>query len=167
MLPILAIRAAFSNLPIAIGLGVAALLPIALAREFAAVLPSDGDGFTVDTAHPYDEGFASYALGFLLPAVMVPLDDPGAIAAMVAFFLFFGWIWVHGYLGHQNPVLALMGWHCWQATVRRNGVTTAVPEDVIMLTNLERVGMGTTVWVAAYDGRVWYARKRRGESASG
>ena len=159
--PLLAVRVLFANPAIAGLIAIAGIAPVLLAREFHAIVPSGGDTWTVDEITPSDEGFANYALGFLLPAILVPLDDPGTIAALALFFVMFGWIWTHGYLGHQNPVLALLGWHCYAVRVHRGELTKHVEEAAMLLTDRQQLGWGNEVQIVAYDGPIWYSKAAR------
>lgn len=166
--PLLAVRVLFVNPAIAVLIAVVGIAPILLAREFHRVLPPDGDTWTLVEIAPSDEGFANYALGFLLPAILVPLNDPGTVAALGLFFAIFGWIWTHGYLGHQNPALALLGWHCYVVRVRRTELgREGVPEGALLLTDRRSLGPDSTVSIAAYDGPIWYSRAERKGAAGG
>lgn len=164
--PLLAVRVFFVDPVIAGLIVVVGMSPILLAREFHRLLPKLGDTWTIVDASPSDEGFANYALGFLLPAILVPLDEPGTIAALAIFFVIFGWIWTHGYLGYQNPALALMGWHCYTVHVTRDELGDDAPvEGALLLTDEPGITEKSKVHIAAYDGPIWYSRaKARGGS---
>jgi hypothetical protein len=159
--PLLAVRVLFQNPAIAALIAIIGLAPILLAREFHRILPPNGDTWTLDEMTPSDEGFTNYALGFLLPAILVPLDDPGTIAALALFFAIFGWIWSHGYLGHQNPALALLGWHCYSVRVHRGELSEQAAEAAMLLTDRQQLGPRSKVQIAAYDGPIWYSKAER------
>jgi hypothetical protein len=82
-------------------------------RRGASMLPKR----IVCSCEPADDGYVSYALGFLLPAALIP-PNPWDVAGLMAFVVFFALIWNRTNMNYQNPVLALLGWHAWAATVK-------------------------------------------------
>lgn len=160
VLPMLALRELYVD-PLRAGiLAGASLIPIAAASWLVGGLPhAVGQQYRVTQAEIADDGFAGYALGFLLPVALVDITNSGAMAGLLAFLGLFGVMWINSNLGHQNPVLALLGWHCWKATLEREGVDSPTPNEAFVITNVS-MAKGVVVMVRQYDGPVWYAVRR-------
>lgn len=162
-LPILAVRAAFVDIRVAMLLALACPITAAFAARFDRFLGGQAaDEWTVAEATPADDGFAAYALGFLLPAAFVSLDDIGSVAGLIVFFGLFGWLWTNSHLGHQNPALGYGGWHAWMVTLTMPEDRSSPPIErrLLLVTQARDLPSDSTVHIAAADGPVWFERPK-------
>jgi len=151
---ILALRSAFIWWLPSVGLWFLLVVAMLFTRLFLRKLRMDrGEKWEVVEATPADEGFEMYALGFLLPAAIMSLQDVSAIVGLSAFLALFGWTWTHSHLGHRNPMLALAGLHVWSVTLRRCGTHVQRP---VLLIGGSRLSKHDIVSVTAMDGPVFY-----------
>lgn len=166
-LPILSVRAVYIDVRVALLLAIACPITAAFAARFDRFLATESaDEWQVVEATPADDGFAAYALGFLLPAAFVSLDDSASVAGLIVSFGLFGWLWTKTHLGHQNPALAYAGWHVRMValTMPEDSVDPPRQRRVLLITKTCEIAESSTVHVAAADGPVWYERPKPQES---
>jgi hypothetical protein len=108
---------------------------------------------TIVTVEPLRESLTSYAMGYLLPFVLVDLDDRLAVTAAAIFVTIVAVMYVRANLVYLNPLLALAGYRLWQVTVRQTpGPERAIPQ--LLLTRMGHVAVGDRIQTRAGDAHV-------------
>lgn len=154
---LLAVREAFVDLGRAALLLACSVPGAVVAVAFNHYLPAaEPANHVVVDAEVSDDGYAAFALGFLLPVALVDITSAGAMAGLMAFVAMFGLVWANSSVSYQNPVMALFGWHCWRVTLKRAGSRRGVAVQRVLLTRAGLVEPNDTIPVGQMDGPVWY-----------
>jgi hypothetical protein len=97
-------------------LALSAALAVEAVAAYLLLSSGNDDSFTVWTAEPQREAYTTYLLGYLLPVILVDLNDSSAVIAVIVFVALLGLVYVRSNLVYLNPLLALAGFRLFTAT---------------------------------------------------
>ncbi|HJP89058.1 MAG TPA: hypothetical protein VJ850_08495 [Candidatus Limnocylindrales bacterium] len=129
-------------------------LSIALAVEawasFQLLRGSGSSDLVLEDVQPQREAFTTYLLGYVLPFVLIDLNDSSAVSGAVAFVFILGLAAVRSNLVYLNPLLALAGFRLYAVSARLvPGPERAI--NLLLLAKESHLGRGDRLLVGGED----------------
>jgi hypothetical protein len=104
----------------AIGAIVIALLLLVVGWLIVTLLARGSEAdVTIVTAERLSDTAPNFMLGYVLPFLLLDLDDISAVIAGASFVALLGIAYVRGGMLYANPLLTLFGYHIWRVTGRQ------------------------------------------------
>jgi hypothetical protein len=140
-------------------LAAAVALTILAAAAFRLLSRSGTSEFTLQDVEPQREAFATYLLGYVLPFVLIDLDDRSAVTAALVFVLILGLVSVRSNLIYLNPLLALAGYRLYAVSAIQSPGPKE-PIRILLLSREPHITRGDRFVVGGEDADVRVARSR-------
>jgi hypothetical protein len=148
---LVAVRVASADSLLALELvALTALFVLVAALAFRILSTGNDDGFSIRTADPQREAFTAYLLGYLLPVILVDLNDTSAVTAVVLFLILLGIIFVRSNLIYLNPLLALAGYRLFACVGVLDSVETQ-ESTLLVLAKAPHLGSGDHIDLTGAD----------------
>ena len=148
---LVAVRVASSDWTLALALlALTVMLVVVAALAYRILSVGNEDGFSIRSADAQREAFTSYLLGYLLPVILVDLNDTSAVTAVALFLILLGVIFVRSNLIYLNPLLALAGFRLFACV----GVLDSVASQettLLVLAKAPHLGSGDYVDLTGAD----------------
>lgn len=137
----------------------AVLLVALAARSFTLLAGSGTSELVIDEVQPQREAFTTYLLGYVLPFVLIDINDSSAVMGAAAFVVILGLATIRSNLVYLNPLLALAGYRLYSVSgLQMPGPKT--PVHLLLLAREAHVAHGDRFVVGGEDADVRVAKKR-------
>jgi len=155
---VVAVRIAFTDLHGAAGLfAVALVLVLAAVLAFRLLATGTRSRVTVLSVEPLREVFTGHLLGYVLPFILIDLDDSSAVAASLAFVAILGLVYVRSNLLYLNPLLALAGFRLYSIwAVQEPGPRE--PLSFLVIGRIPHLARGAALVATGQDAAVRFVR---------